>query len=570
MFTFDRKPRPSTAHSPAPKPASQRPAQAPLVNPSGFRKASLPVAPGPQFDFARIPTMPPSLQHSPTISSLGGPYEREAKRPSLAGDEGESLSAATRTLLEPSLGNDLGRVRVHAGGDAARMARELGARAFTLGSHVFFGAGRYKPETIEGLGRLTHEVAHTLQQTREDPGEVLDASSVQTGRDERAEGEARVASSAILRGQAARIVERRSAALAFDTTPEKDADWHRMLDELLPPNAHGLIFNIRRIQILTDFFGDSLETVMRAIYAAPSARSFVGEHGLGAILALGETASGALLDVDKARALLAKEPERYKGANLQNVKKPQPPATPQAPSQPISKTTSQPIPKTTSQPVQETDDLGGVHTQQLELERSKLFGTPKAVNIVLGVNWTRDGTWPTWEAFKAFVQRVKDVSSRYMNGKFKIHCEPLQTKSDRQMVPLDLPISIRLEDDANGFTAQCHGGEHGKSEVKYKPGKGGAAPDLWANLYELGQTGEKGLPDVTIAHEMGHAVLGASDEYANAAAPRNRFISKDHSIMGDYYTQGIAQAEFKVRHFRHILAPIAAQLPDYKCTLVPA
>jgi hypothetical protein len=75
MFTFDRKPRPSAAHPPAPKPASQRPAQAPPVNPLWLRRAT---STNTGFDFARIPILPPPVQRKPTISSPGDPYECEA------------------------------------------------------------------------------------------------------------------------------------------------------------------------------------------------------------------------------------------------------------------------------------------------------------------------------------------------------------------------------------------------------------------------------------------------------------------------------------------------------------
>jgi Domain of unknown function (DUF4157) len=126
MFTLDRKLRPSAAHSPAPKPASQRPVQAPPANPlwtrlampsnagaaaspemarerqrdiepivspssaSGSRightdsgagveaEASPPVALRPRFNFTRIPALSPSVQRKATVSSPGDSYERQA------------------------------------------------------------------------------------------------------------------------------------------------------------------------------------------------------------------------------------------------------------------------------------------------------------------------------------------------------------------------------------------------------------------------------------------------------------------------------------------------------------
>lgn len=44
-------------------------------------------------------------------------------------------------------------------------------------------------------------------------------------------------------------------------------------------------------------------------------------------------------------------------------------------------------------------------------------------------------------------------------------------------------------------------------------------------------------------------------------------LSNDRSIMGNYKTRGRAQAEFKVRHFQHILAAVAPQFANHTCTL---
>jgi hypothetical protein len=43
--------------------------------------------------------------------------------------------------MEPRFGADFSSVRVHTGGEAVQMNRELGAQAFAHGSDVYFGAG---------------------------------------------------------------------------------------------------------------------------------------------------------------------------------------------------------------------------------------------------------------------------------------------------------------------------------------------------------------------------------------------------------------------------------------------
>jgi len=67
-------------------------------------------------------------------------------------------------FLEARFRTDLGAVRVHTGPQAAQRSRELNARAFTTGQDIYFGEGRYQPETAEGLELIAHEVTHTVQQ----------------------------------------------------------------------------------------------------------------------------------------------------------------------------------------------------------------------------------------------------------------------------------------------------------------------------------------------------------------------------------------------------------------------
>ncbi len=89
--------------------------------------------------------------------------ERYVDRLSQSG--GERLPATTRTELEPRLGHDLASVRVHRDAPAAQAAHGVGARAFTVGRHVVFGAGQYAPESSSGRRLLAHELTHVAQQS---------------------------------------------------------------------------------------------------------------------------------------------------------------------------------------------------------------------------------------------------------------------------------------------------------------------------------------------------------------------------------------------------------------------
>jgi hypothetical protein len=82
-------------------------------------------------------------------------------------------------MLEPRLGHDFSRVRIHHDDAAARAADTMRAHAFTRGRQVVLGRGGHRPETTEGLRLLAHELAHVVQQgspptstggARSDPG----------------------------------------------------------------------------------------------------------------------------------------------------------------------------------------------------------------------------------------------------------------------------------------------------------------------------------------------------------------------------------------------------------------
>ena len=76
---------------------------------------------------------------------------------------GQALDMRASEALEPSLGT-LGDVRVHTGDGAAALARAVSARAFTVGTDIFFGSGEYRPGTSDGNQLIAHEVAHVAQQ----------------------------------------------------------------------------------------------------------------------------------------------------------------------------------------------------------------------------------------------------------------------------------------------------------------------------------------------------------------------------------------------------------------------
>ena len=92
-------------------------------------------------------TAPASLDHA--LASSGMPLE-----PRLRQD------------MEQRFGHDFSRVQVHSGGTAEQSARDLTARAYTVGRDIVFSVDRFAPGTIEGRRLLAHELTPVVQQNK--------------------------------------------------------------------------------------------------------------------------------------------------------------------------------------------------------------------------------------------------------------------------------------------------------------------------------------------------------------------------------------------------------------------
>lgn len=76
---------------------------------------------------------------------------------------GQALNAETRSSFESRFDHDFSHVRVHTGTMAAKSARAVQAQAYTVGSHIVFGAGRYSPASQAGQKLIAHELTHVVQ-----------------------------------------------------------------------------------------------------------------------------------------------------------------------------------------------------------------------------------------------------------------------------------------------------------------------------------------------------------------------------------------------------------------------
>jgi Domain of unknown function (DUF4157) len=77
---------------------------------------------------------------------------------------GHALEPGVQRAFGRRFGHDFSRVRVHDDAQAAASAASVQAHAYTVGSHLVFGAGRHAPATPQGQHLIAHELAHVVQQ----------------------------------------------------------------------------------------------------------------------------------------------------------------------------------------------------------------------------------------------------------------------------------------------------------------------------------------------------------------------------------------------------------------------
>lgn len=118
---------------------------------------------------------------TPARSAVSGPALRiqsytgqASQQTSTAPASVDRVLASSGKPLDPVLQRDMGlrfghnfsRVRIHSGTAAEQSAREVGAKAYTVGYNIVFDRGRFAPGTHEGRRLLAHELTHVVQQTR--------------------------------------------------------------------------------------------------------------------------------------------------------------------------------------------------------------------------------------------------------------------------------------------------------------------------------------------------------------------------------------------------------------------
>jgi outer membrane protein OmpA-like peptidoglycan-associated protein len=117
-----------------------------------------------------------SLLDAPAHPLAGGLLQRKARDANgvaegadaaveaASSSPGSPLPSELRSQFEASLGTDLSPVRIHTGTASANAAAAVGAKAYTIGNDIHFGAGYCDASLLAGQQLIAHEVVHTVQQ----------------------------------------------------------------------------------------------------------------------------------------------------------------------------------------------------------------------------------------------------------------------------------------------------------------------------------------------------------------------------------------------------------------------
>jgi hypothetical protein len=105
------------------------------------------------------------VRRSATVGVGGGTLDSdtEAEITSTLGG-GHLMHADARTSMEGAFGADFGHIRIHEGSKASELNERIQAKAFTVGSDIYFRDGAPDTSSREGQHLLAHELTHTIQQ----------------------------------------------------------------------------------------------------------------------------------------------------------------------------------------------------------------------------------------------------------------------------------------------------------------------------------------------------------------------------------------------------------------------
>jgi len=107
------------------------------------------------------------IQKKESATSISPTTSKSANFINSIDGKGQSMSPAIQSFYESRMGRDFSDVKVHTGSEASDSAKELNAKAYTIGNHIVFREGQYNQESTDGKKLMAHELTHVLQQNPE-------------------------------------------------------------------------------------------------------------------------------------------------------------------------------------------------------------------------------------------------------------------------------------------------------------------------------------------------------------------------------------------------------------------
>ena len=105
------------------------------------------------------------LQKKEAGASNTGTVNTSAYIGSLNG-KGNHLPKQANQFFSQRMGYDFSGVKIHTDKEAADSAKEINAKAYTVGNNIVFNEGQYNMESAEGKKLMAHELAHVVQQDK--------------------------------------------------------------------------------------------------------------------------------------------------------------------------------------------------------------------------------------------------------------------------------------------------------------------------------------------------------------------------------------------------------------------
>jgi hypothetical protein len=192
------------------------------------------------------------VQRESLTDANGNLQERLSGAIQRARGGGGLLSDGVRQDMEGAFSTNFGAVRVHTDSEADHLSQQLSARAFTIGSDIFFRRGAYAPGTTRGRRTLQHELTHVVQQGGQAPGGRLRLGGTQTAEEHQAEHNAGAnpALSAAATATVQRVLDYDNIAAAFggSVTAEMVKKWTANVKPKHHPEVEAILAKGKTLQ----------------------------------------------------------------------------------------------------------------------------------------------------------------------------------------------------------------------------------------------------------------------------------------------------------------------------------